>query len=142
MEVSDAMSTPVVTVSAEASLSAAAERMREESIGSVVVTRRGNPAGILTEGDFVAAGLEYDRPFSDIPVYAAASGPLVTIREGATLRQAARKMHEEAVKHLPVADGIDLVGILTTSDLVAVQEELGAEARAHLTQRAEWTREE
>lgn len=141
MRVADAMTASVVTVPADASLHAAAELLCEEGIGSVVVTRDGNPAGILTARDFVAAGREYDRAFNDIPVYAAASGPLVTIRPEATLRQAARSMDEEGVHHLPVADGIDLVGILTTTDLVAVVEELEPETREYLQERSEWTHE-
>jgi len=139
MRVADAMTTPVVTVSADESLREAAAPICEEDIGSVVVTRDGNPAGILTERDFVAAGREHDRPFSEIPVYAAASGPLVTIQPDALVRQAAQKMRDEGVKRLPVADGIDLVGILTASDLLGVQESLDAEAKRYVQEREDWT---
>ncbi|WP_232702904.1 CBS domain-containing protein [Halobacterium wangiae] len=139
MQVADAMTNEVVTVAAEASLHAAAGRMLTEGVGSVVVTREGNPAGILTEADFVAAGHEHDRPFGEIPVYAAASSPLVTIGPTATLRAAAAKMSEERIKRLPVAEGIDLVGIVTATDLLAAQGDLDAESRRYLREREEWT---
>ncbi|MFC3477418.1 CBS domain-containing protein [Halobacterium litoreum] len=138
MRVADAMTSPVVTVPADASLRKAADRICEEDIGSVVVTRDGNPAGILTERDFVAAGREYDRAFGEIPVYAAASGPLVTVRPDASLRKAAREMSEAGVKRLPVADGIDLVGILTASDLVGVGESLDSAAKRYVQEREDW----
>lgn len=139
MQVADAMTKQVVTVAAEVSLRAAADRMLSEGVGSVVVTRDGNPAGILTEADFVAAGHEHDRPFSEIPVYAAASSPLVTVRPTASLRAAAATMSEEGVKRLPVADGIDLVGIVTATDVIASQDDLDTETRSYLREREEWT---
>jgi len=139
MQVADAMTKRVVTVDAEVSLHDAADLMLSECVGSVVVTRDGNPAGILTKSDFVVAGHEYDRPFSEIPVYAAASSPLVTIQPTATLRSAAAKMTEERIKRLPVSEGIDLVGIVTATDLLAAQADLDAETRRYLREREEWT---
>jgi CBS domain-containing protein len=139
MQVAEAMTNRVVTVAADASLRAAADLMLSEGVGSVVVRRDGNPAGILTEADFVAAGHEHDRPFSEIPVYAAASSPLVTTGPSATLRSAAERMNEAGVKRLPVADGIDLIGIVTATDLLAARSDLDAEAREYLREREEWT---
>jgi CBS domain-containing protein len=139
MRVADVMTGTVLTVDAEASLRTAAGRMVEERVGSLVVTAGGNPKVILTETDFVAAGYEHDRPFSEVPVHAAMSHPLVTIQPTATVRTAARTMREQNVKKLPVAKNFDLVGIVTTTDLVAVQDDLARETRTHLDEREEWT---
>jgi len=68
-------------------------------------------------------------------VYAAASSPLVTIQPTATLRSAAAKMTEERIKRLPVSEGIDLVGIVTATDLLAAQADLDAETRRYLRER-------
>jgi len=142
MRVADAMTTAVVSVPATASLREAADRMLDREVGSVVVTRNGTPAGILTEHDFVAAGHEYDRPFGRIPVYAAASRPLETVQPSASVERAAHQMHEAGVHHLPVADGLDLVGIVTTTDLLAVRDRLDDEAERALRERADWTTDE
>jgi CBS domain-containing protein len=140
MRVEDVMSAPVVTAAANASLLAAAERMLEADVGSVVVTKDGDPAGILTEHDFVAAGHEHDRAFSEIPVFAAASRPLITIEPSATLARAAHEMRDAGVKRLPVADGLDLVGIVSAGDLLGERDNLDDDARRALRQRDEWTR--
>lgn len=132
------MTEDVLTVDAETSLRTAAGRMVERDVGSLVVTAGGNPEGILTETDFVTAGYEHDRPFSEVPVHAAMSRPLVTTAAATTVRTAARTMREKNVKKLPVAEGIDLVGIVTTTDLVAVQDDLARETREHLDERDEW----
>jgi CBS domain-containing protein len=139
MRVEDVMTRSVVSVPAEASLHEAADRMLTNGVGSVVVTRDGNPAGILTEHDFVAAGHEHDRPFDEIPVYAAASSPLETVEPSATLKRAAHQMREAGVSHLPVADGIDLVGVVTTMDLLAVGDRLDDDTERALRERDEWT---
>jgi CBS domain-containing protein len=140
VRVKDVMTTAVVSVPADASLHEAAGRMLDAGVGSVVVTSDGDPAGILTEYDFVAAGHEHaDRSFTEIPVYAAASRPLDTVEPTATVDRVAHQMHEAGVSHLPVADGLDLVGIVTTTDLVDVRDELDDDAERALRERADWT---
>lgn len=139
MRVEDVMTTAVVSVPASASLQAAADRMLASDVGSVVVTRDGNPAGILTEYDFVAAGHEFDRAFAEIPVYAAASRPLETVQPSASVDRAAHQMHEAGVSHLPVADGLDLVGIVTATDLLGVRDRLDDDAERALRDRENWT---
>jgi len=139
MRVEAAMTTNVVSVAAEASLHEAAGRMLDASVGSVVVTRDGNPAGILTEFDVVAAGHEFDRAFTEIPVYAASSRPLETVEPSASVERAAHQMHEADVSHLPVADGLDLVGVVTTTDLLAVRDHIDDDAERALRAREDWT---
>lgn len=138
VRVDDIMTTAVVAVPADASLHDAADRMLATGVGSVVVTRDDNPAGILTEHDFVAAGHEHDRPFDEIPVYAAASRPLETVSLSATANRAAHTLRDAGVSHLPVADGLDLVGIVTTTDLVGVRDHLDADAEHALRERTAW----
>ena len=133
------MATTVVSVPADASLHEAAGRMLDANVGSVVVTSDGDPAGILTEYDFVAAGHEHDdRPLPEIPVYAAASRPLETVEPTASADRAAHRMHEAGVSHLPVADGLDLVGMVTATDLIAVRHELDDDAERALRERTDW----
>lgn len=138
MLVRDVMSTNVVTVDANASVRDAVGRMLEAGIGSVVVTKEDNPAGILTKVDVLRIGHEHDRPLSEIPVYAATSRPLVTTRSSEPVRVAAERMFDEDVHHLPVADGTTLEGIVTATDLLEAQDEILAESREHAEQREEW----
>lgn len=138
MRVRDVMSTDVVAVDARASVRDAVGRMLEAGVGSVVVRTDGNPAGIMTKVDVLRVGREHDRPLSEIPVYAAASRPLVTIQPSATVRAAAERMLDEGVHHLPVADGLDLAGVVTATDVLAAQGDLLREAREHADEREKW----
>jgi len=78
-------------VTADVVAAPAVGRMLRERVGSVVVTRDANPAGILTETDALKAGYLSERPFAEVPVSKAASGPLVTVSPGATVRKAVRR---------------------------------------------------
>lgn len=122
MLVRDAMTTEVVTVEADASFQQAVGRMLREGVGSVVVTRDGDPAG--AETDALTAGYLSERPFTAIPVSKAASGSLVTVSPSATVRKAVDRMREHDVKKLPVVESMEIVGILTMTDVVRRQEEL------------------
>jgi len=138
MRVREVMRTEVLTVDADDSVRDVVGLMLDREAGSVVVETDGNPAGILTKVDVLAAGHEHDRPLSEIPVYAAATHPLITVEPSATVRAAAARMFDHGVHHLPVADGLDLVGVVTATDLLEAQDDLLAEARTDDERREEW----
>lgn len=117
MLVEDVMETDLVTCDGGELLRVAVEKMLQNRVGSVIVTVESNPTGILTETDVLLAGYTTEDCFGDIPVTEAMTQPLVTIGPAKSLRTAMRKMKDEEVKKLPVQDGIDLVGILTMTDI-------------------------
>lgn len=124
MTVRDAMSRDLVTVSIEDTVEEAAKRMLNRTVGSVLVTSGDNPTGILTETDIIAAGVQFGRPFDDIPVSRAMSGDLVTISPDASLLQAIKTMQDNDVKKLPVVEEMEVVGIVTMTDVVRHQSDL------------------
>ncbi|MCD2198737.1 CBS domain-containing protein [Halobacterium sp. KA-4] len=138
MRVRDVMSTDVLSAAADESVRDAVGRMLDRETGSVVVEKDSNPAGILTKVDVMEAGHEHDRPLSEIPVYAAASRPLITVEPSATVSAAAARMFDYGIHHLPAADGLELVGIVTATDLLEAQDDLLVEARGTDERRDEW----
>lgn len=139
MLVREVMSRDVVTVDVEASLREAAGVMLSNDVGSAVVTVDDSPAGIVSEYDMTWAGYKADRPFSEIPVRKVASRPLKTIAPGATLHKVADQMQRQNVKRLVVADGTDLVGIVTMTDLVHHHSEFLKASRELDAKREDWT---
>jgi CBS domain-containing protein len=138
MLVRDLMSAEVVTIDIANSLRAAAKLMLSARVGSVIVTEDGNRVGILTENDALAAGCVADVPFDEIPVSEAMSRPLVTIQPDKTVRAAVERMEAEDVKKLPVVDGMDLLGIVTMSDVVKGYQEIMQEAHQIDDRRDGW----
>jgi CBS domain-containing protein len=143
MRVSDISTSSVVTVDVEASLADAVGRMLDADVGSAVVTDDGVPGGIVTESDVLDAAYRTDDPLSSIPVRRAASAPLVTIGPSASARSAARKMRENDVHRLVVVDGIDVVGVISTTDLIANYDGIRKDERKRADAEYEWlTRED
>jgi len=127
MLVREIMSTDVVACDASASLRRGVESMLRNRIGSVIVTDGGGPAGIVTETDCIHAGYVTDAPFSEIPIRKVMSSPLETIAPSKPARTAWKSMKDRRVKKLIVLDGLDVVGVLTATDLVNHYPELTAE---------------
>ena len=105
----------------DATIKAAAERMQLRRIGSVLV-ESGNPkrgfSGIVTETDLVrkvlAAGLDPTVTMVDQVM----ASPVLTITASRSMLDASQLMETHQVRHLCVADGEDIVGIISVRDLV------------------------
>ena len=138
MLVRDLMTEDVVTAEADSSLEDAARAMLTAGVGSVIVTRDGTPTGILTESDALAAGCAAGVPFEEIPLAEAMSGPLETIQPDVTVRAAVERMEAEDIKKLPVLDGMDLLGILTMTDVVQSYHDIVREAHRLDERREGW----
>lgn len=101
----------------------ALELMAERGIRHVLVRRGAAVVGIVSNRDVIrATGQKGDGPL-DLQVHTVADimtpAPLETTWPGATLCEAARRMRAARISALPVMDGAELVGILTTDDLLA-----------------------
>lgn len=116
ISVGDVMSRDVKTVPTAAKVADAAKAMAKWKIGSLIIVRGKEPAGIITEGDVskcVARGLDpRTTPVSF------SKRKLVTVEPEERLEVAAKIMASAGVKKLPVMDGKKLVGIITQTDIV------------------------
>jgi CBS domain-containing protein len=138
MQVREIMTEEVVTSPIDSSLEHAVERMLENRVGSVIVTRNGDPTGIVTETDAMRAGALTDRPFAGIELGAVASSPLHTVAPRTTVRDAVSRMQLRDVKKLPVVSNLELVGILTLTDVVYAYSDIVREAQDAATLKRRW----
>ena len=113
--VRDVLTEPVRTVSPDLSVREAAAVLSTEGIGSVVVT--GDPAAIVTKTDVVDEVADGCDP-AEAVVADLSSDPMITVDADATLGEAIGRMRRDGVRRLPVTEGDDVVGIVTTTDLV------------------------
>ena len=139
MQVRDIMSTDVVTVGADATVAAAVDRLLDHSVGSVIVVDDGTPTGIVTESDALRVARETGKALSDIGVSEVGHAPVVTTDPSRSVASVARRMTDEGVKKVPVMDGVDLVGIVTMTDIVWRLPELRQETSDISTLREEWS---
>ena len=116
-EVDYFMSKDVITADDETPVENVAKIMGARSIGSVVITRNGEPIGIFTERDLLTKFLAKDQSLK-ISVRDACSSPLITAPLGVTIHDAAEIMTSNHIKRLPITEGKKLVGFLSARDLV------------------------
>ncbi|WP_181686050.1 CBS domain-containing protein [Halorhabdus salina] len=129
MQVSDLMATDVVTVDRDASLRAAVRELLENEVGSVIIVDdKGNPIGIVTESDALRAGYVTEKPFDEIAVIDLTHRPVITTKPSSTIRWVAKQMADNDVKKAPVMDDLELVGIITLTDIVWHLSDIQAEA--------------
>jgi CBS domain-containing protein len=126
MQVGDIMSGEVITVRAEDTFADAARVLREHRISSVLVRGDGAPAGIVTERDFVNLVSDGLDPAS-VKVGDRMTTDLATVESKTDIKEAARVMADRRIRHLPVVDKGQLVGIISIRDLTswAVEEMTG-----------------
>lgn len=117
--VKDVMKTNLVKLDQTTSIQEAASQMDKKEIGCVIVTHNGNPEGIITERDFVKKVAARELPFSS-PLLKIMSSPLITINLDETVWEAAQLMKTKNIHKLPVKQNNDIVGIITTTDLVQI----------------------
>ncbi|MFB6117480.1 rubrerythrin-like domain-containing protein [Halosegnis sp.] len=110
------MTGDVHTVAPSCPAAEAAGRLLDAGIGSVIV--EDDPHGVVTKTDLVA-GLHDGINPETTPVVELMTPDPTTVSPDAPLREAVARMDEAGVKRLPVTDDGDVVGIVTTSDLVA-----------------------
>jgi CBS domain-containing protein len=117
MAVADVMAFRVVTVSPDDTVQVAIARMLEENVGSVAVCEGERLVGIFTERDVLR--LAGDGPdFAAIRVGDVMTRQLVTLAPDDDILGAARLMGERKIRHLPVLEGENLLGMVGIREVV------------------------
>ena len=125
MIVKDIMSSPVVTLDENATSNKVATLMDENDLGCVIVTNKaGKPVGIITERDLVIRVLAKNLIPDAIKAKEIMTSPLVTIQPEATISEAARRMSRMDIRRLGVVYKGNLVGLISSRDIVGVMPEL------------------
>jgi len=139
MLVRELMTTDVVTVDVDGTARDAVEALLDHDVGSVIVTSdEGHPVGLITETDTLRASYQSGRQFEDIEIREFADRPVVTTKPDSTVQFVAYQMAQEGVKKVPVMDDLDLVGIVTLTDIVWHLSEIRQEAMALEAAHKEW----
>lgn len=113
----DIMITDVKTVEPKASIQEAARLMREWLVGSLIVVDNGALKGIITDGDILRRVVADAKDVTKTKVSDAMTKEIIMVEPDMELHDAVDVMMEKHVKKLPVVQGNQLVGIMTTTDV-------------------------
>ena len=117
--VKDVMISDLATLDASTSIRDAAKLMDEKNIGCIIVTKNQLPIGILTERDFVKRIAAKEKLLT-ASLEEVMSSPLIDIDPNETVWEAAQIMKTNNIHKLPVKKGNQIIGIVTSTDLVKI----------------------
>ncbi|MBX5320743.1 MAG: CBS domain-containing protein [Candidatus Bathyarchaeota archaeon] len=125
MLVRDVMSSPVITVNEETTANHVAELMNKHGLGCIIVTNKeGKPIGIITERDLVTRVLAKNLKPDSLKAKDVMTSPLITIEPSETISEAARKMSRLNIRRLGVVYKGQLIGLVSSKDILGVMPEL------------------
>ncbi|MCK4481867.1 CBS domain-containing protein [Candidatus Bathyarchaeota archaeon] len=125
MIVRDVMSSPVVTIDENAPANQVAELMDKHGLGCIIVTsKEGKPLGIITERDLVRRILAKNVKPDSLKAKEVMTSPLITIEPDEKISEAARRMSRLNIRRLGVMYKGQLVGVLSSKDILSVMPEL------------------
>jgi CBS domain-containing protein len=116
--IADVMTTRVVQAGPDETVRTAARLMSQAGVGSVAVCEGARLVGILTERDvlgFVGRGADLDRTLTRD----AMTRRLVTAAPDDDILGVARLMRDRHVRHLPVVEGENLLGMIGIRDVLS-----------------------
>jgi signal-transduction protein with cAMP-binding, CBS, and nucleotidyltransferase domain len=99
--------------------------MDKQDLGCIIVTSKdGKPIGIITERDLVLRVLSKNAKPDTLKAREVMTSPLITIEPDATITDTARRMSRLNIRRLGVVYKGQLVGIISSKDVLGVMPEL------------------
>lgn len=120
LKVDDVMSFPVQTIEQDQSIKKAISLMTEKGIGALVVTNEGKPVGMVSERDLLVKVLDKDLEYKKCSVEHIMTEPIIAAEKGESLIEVETKMKLNGIRRIPILESGELVGIITSSDIIRI----------------------
>ena len=108
----------VVSIAPDAPVNDALRMMADAGVGAVLVMEGKKLVGILSERDYARKVVLLGRTSSDTPVSEIMSHQVVCGRLLDTVDQCMQVMTDKRIRHLPILEHKEVVGIVSIGDLV------------------------
>ena len=108
----------VYTITPAALVFDALKLMAEKSIGALVVIEGEKVVGIITERDYARKIILMARSSKETPVRDIMTSSVMYVRPDQTSEECMVLMTENRLRHLPVMDSGNLIGLISIGDLV------------------------
>jgi len=109
------------TVESTSTVFDAIKQMVEANVGALLVTEDGRITGIVTERDYLRRVTLEGRTDKEARVSEIMTSPLVYVTPETSIEECMALMTDRRIRHLPVVEGDDVVGLVSIGDLVKFQ---------------------
>jgi CBS domain-containing protein len=117
-EILDDKGRTVLRIDADASVLEAVRQMVEANVGSLLVMDGGEVSGIVTERDFLRRVTLEGHSDRETAVREILSSPLIVATPETTIEECMAMMTDRRIRHVPVVEGGEVVGMVSIGDLV------------------------
>ena len=122
-DILEAKGRAVFRIDGDASVFEAVKKMVEANVGSLLVTEAGEVTGIVTERDYLKRVAVPGRTDRETAVREISSSPLIVAGLETTVDECMALMTDRRIRHVPVVDQGEVVGIVSIGDLVKFRSE-------------------
>ncbi len=120
------------SVDADAPVLQAIQIMADRGVGALPVLRGGELVGVVSERDYARKVVLLNRSSGETFVWQIMTSPVITVPPTETVRRCMEIMTERRIRHLPVIEDGDMVGMISIGDLVRAVIEEQADTIEHL----------
>jgi len=120
LDVKEIMVEKVISIRTDATIKEAVKLMNQYEIGCLIVAKKGEAVGIITERDVLKRVVSKSKDPEVTKVSEIMSKPLIVGGPDMYVEDAARLMFKKNIKKLPITKKGQLVGIVTLSDIARV----------------------
>ena len=108
----------VHSIAPEQTVLEALQLMAEKNVGALPVIEGGQVVGVFSERDYARKMVLKGRSSVGTPVRAIMSAPVITADSQQSIDRCMEVMTDNHLRHLPVLDNGQLIGLLSIGDLV------------------------
>jgi CBS domain-containing protein len=105
-------------IAPEATVYEAIKLMAEKNIGALLVMASGKLAGVFTERDYTRKVALQGKTSKDTRVWEIIPKDIITVNPDDSVEECMKVMTANRVRHLPVVEGTNVMGIVSIGDLV------------------------
>lgn len=122
----------VPIIQPDASVMEAANILESDNVGALIVSRDGSYIdGIVSERDIVRGLMKHGPNLLELPVSRIMTEEVITCSEDSPVAGVMALMDDNGIRHIPVTENDELVGMISIRDLISLRvEEVQAEADA------------
>lgn len=108
----------IFSISPDSTVYEAIAEMSDKQVGALIVLSGGHLAGIISERDYARKVILRGRSSHETRVHEIMSAPVLYVRPELTVDDCMQVMTSRRIRHLPVLEDGNVIGMLSIGDLV------------------------